>query len=565
VKRLAALGVAALSWAACGGTREETARRSVLLVTLDTTRADALSCYGGPPGQTPVLDALAAEGLLYERAYTPAPCTLSAHASLMTGLYPLRHGLRDNGIAALDPAAATLAEAARANGFQTAAFVGAVVLDRSLGLDQGFEHYEGPEARRSASGHPGERPAREVIDSALGWLAARERTRPFFLWVHLYDPHHPYTPQRAPPGESSEHARYLAEVSEVDAELGRLLAPLRADGSLAETLLVVTSDHGEAFGEHQELTHGAFVWNTTLRVPLIMRFPDGHRAGERTDELVSLVDLPPTMATAMAVALPGDIDGRSLLGPRADGLYFESYAGYLAFGWSPLAGWLDERGKYVHSSRPEFFDLARDPREEHDLASTRGAELARYRAAIAALAERPALIGTGGKGLDPELREGIQALGYAAAEPVEGPFPHPLAESKRPSPHERVGLWRESMVAKERMNRGRFEEAAEILARLVAVDGQNAFLRGELATALMRLKRHAEALDVLRMMLDAPGDGPPPPPQILYKLGVCAAKLGRRDEALRHLEEAVQRAPGEARYWKKLEAVRAGTGAEEDE
>ena len=551
----------------CGGTREEAPPRSVLLVTLDTTRPDALSCYGGPPGNTPVLASLAAEALLFENAYTPAPITLSAHASLLTGLYPLRHGLRDNGIAALDPAAHTLAEAARAAGVQTAAFVGAVVLDRALGLDQGFELYEGPEKRRSTSGHPTERPAREVIDSALAWLGARDRTRPFLAWVHLYDPHHPYEPRVPPAGKNGERERYLAEVHEVDAELGRLFDALRADGTWSETFVCVTSDHGEAFGEHQELTHGAFAWNTTLRVPLLLRAPDGWRVGERTDELASLVDLAPTLAQALGVALPGELDGRSLLQPHGSaGLYFETYTGYLAFGWSPLAGWIDARGKYVHSSRPELFDLARDPGEERNLLASGAADGEPYRAAIGALAERPALLGLdAAAALDAELRAGIQALGYAAVEAGEGAFPHPLAASTRPSPHERVGVWRESMVAKERMNRGRVDEAAEILARLVATDPQNPFLRSELATALMRLKRHAEALAALRPLAEGDAEGPAAHPQVFYKLGVCAAKLGQREQALAWLARAVELAPGEERFRARLEALRAGTSAAEDD
>jgi arylsulfatase A-like enzyme len=542
------------------GGREQ---HSVLLVTLDTTRADALSCYGERSGTTPAIDALAREGVLYERAFTNAPITLTAHASLLTGLAPPRHGLRDNGLAALDPAADTLAEAARAAGVQTAAFVGAVVLDRALGLDQGFVVYDGPPARRSHSGHPTERPAVDVIDAALAWLDGRERARPFFLWVHLYDAHHPYTPRRALPEGSSELERYLAEVSEMDAELGRLLARLRAEELLERTLVCVTADHGEAFGEHEELTHGAFCWNTTLRVPLVIRHPGRERAGERTQQLVSLVDLAPTLADALGARLAPDVDGRSLLAPRESehGAYFESYAGYLAFGWSPIAGWIDSYGKYVHSSRPELYDLAKDPGEERDLAAKSPPEtLARFQRAIAAVAEKSALAGRAGQVGD-ELRERIQDLGYAAVDPAGGEFPDPLEPNQRPSPHAMVSAWRESLLAQERLNRGRFDEAAEVLARLLAADPGNFFLRGQLGTALMRLKKHAEAMDALRPLLDAPRVSP----QVLYKLGVCAQKLGRRDEAARFLAQAVELAPDEARYREKLEQIRSGAPAREEE
>jgi arylsulfatase A-like enzyme len=553
-----------LSAGACGEPAPEVAAQSsVLLITLDTTRTDALSCYGARADTTPELNRLARESVLYERAFTPAPITLSAHASLLTGLYPLRHGLRDNGIAALDPEAHTLAEAARAAGIQTAAFVGAVVLDRALGLDQGFETYDGPTAARSTSGHPLERSAANVVDAALDWLERRDRARPFFLWLHFYDAHHPYTPRSAAAG-ASELERYLAEVSEVDTELGRLFGALRGAGLFDSTLVCVTADHGEAFGEHQELTHGAYCWNTTLHVPLLLRFPAGARGGERSRELVSLVDVAPTLAEALGVTLGPDVDGRSLGAPREPGLYFESYTGYLAFGWSPLAGWMDEQGKYVASSRPEFFDLARDPGEERDLAAEKGAALEPYRAAIGRLAARPALRGAGPEGaLDSDLRADIADLGYAAAQAVGSDFPHPLEPNQRPSPHERVGAWRESMVAKEKINRGRIEEGATLLTRLVGEDPNNGFLRGELASAWMKLKRFEDAYEVLRPLAEPPLASTTHA-QNFYKLGVCAVRLGRGDEAQRHLERAVELAPHEARYKVKLEQVRGGAAGNDE-
>jgi len=542
--------------------------RSVLLITLDTTRADALSCYGRESGTTPALDALAREGTLYERAFTVAPITLTAHTTLLTGLYPPRHGLRDNGIGALDASAHTLAEAARAAGVQTAAFVGAVVLDKAFALDQGFESYDGPPAQRSTSGHPFERPARAVVDGALAWLEKRDRARPFFLWLHVYDAHHPYTPQRALPPEASEHERYLAEVSEVDAELGRVFAALRAEAALDTTLVCVTADHGEAFGEHQELTHGAFAWNTTLHVPLLVRAPGLVPAGAREERLVSAVDVAPTLAEALGVALP-DADGRSLFLPEdaARGVYFESYAAFFAFGWSPIAGWLQGQEKYVHSSRPELFDLAADPGEERDLSAERGAEaLERFRAAIAAVAAAPELAGGAGE-VDDGLRAGIQELGYAGAASGRVALPHPLETAERPSPHAMVGAWRESMVAQERLNKGRNAEAAELLTRLHAGDPHNGFVAGLLATAHMRAKEYQQAMDVLRPLADAATAEPQitVQPQILYKLGQCALKLGRREEAATWLQRAVELAPSEARYRSKLAQARGEGGGKDTE
>jgi len=534
--------------------------RSVLLITLDTVRRDALSCYGERADTTPELDRLAREGVLYEQAYTTAPITLTAHASLLTGLYPLRHGVRDNGIATVAPAAETLAERARAAGAQTAAFVGAVVLDRTFGLEQGFDVYDGPPPQREL-GHPGERPASEVVDAALAWLGARDRARPFFAWLHCYDAHHPYVPRTPLAPGASELERYLAEVRELDAELGRLFAALRADGTLDETVVVVTADHGEAFGEHQELTHGAFGWNTTLAIPLVVRQPDDPRAGERDARLVSLVDLAPTLAEMLGTRMPDDIDGRSLSAPAGDGLYFETYAGFLSLGWSPLAGWIDAHGKYVHASRAEYFELARDPHEQEDRLDTLAPDaLESYRARIGALAARPAL--RAGEGaVDEELKRGIQGLGYAAFDATGGDVPHPLEPSNLPAPHDMVGPWRESMLAQERFNQGRHAEAAAIWTRLLETNPRNGFVRLSLATALMRLKRHAEAVSVLEPMLaDAVVQ-----PQVHYRLGVSLEKLGRHAEALVHLERAVTLAPRETRYREKLAALRAGESTSEDD
>ncbi len=549
----------------CGPAAGEGRRLSALLVTLDTTRADALSCYGVRAGTTPNLDRIAAEGLLYERAYTTVPITLPAHASLLTGLYPIRHGLRDNGIAALSSEARTLAEAASAAGFATAAFVGAVVLDRAFGLGQGFERYDGPALERSAEGHPAERPADAVIDESLRWFAARDRSRPFFLWVHLYDAHAPYEAEPLAPAASGDHGlgAYLGEVSRADRALGRLLDALRSEGELERTMICIAADHGEAFGEHLELTHGPFCWDTTLHIPLILRYPDRWRAGERTGELASLVDVAPTLAEALGLALGEGLDGRSLFrrsAPAERGLYFESYSGFLSFGWSPLAGWLDVHGKYLHASAPEFYDLAADPSEERDLASERGAALEPYRAALARVASAPALDAVRSAAIDDELENGIRALGYAGSgSPPEG-FPDPLAASDRPSPHRMVGLWRQSMSAQELLDQERFAEAEALQRRILGENPGNAFVRNQLATSLMRQRRFEEAL----AELEALPSGPVVQPQVLYKIGVCQERLGRREEALGNLRRAVELDPREPRFRKKLVEVLRAAGREEE-
>jgi len=280
--RLVAGLAAGLLAMACGDAQP--APRSALLITLDTTRADVLGPYGGPPGLAPTIERMAREGVVFERAYSVAPLTQPSHASMMTGLWPPVHGVRENGLNALPPAAETVAERARARGLQTAAFVAAVVLDAAFGLDQGFDTYVGPARKgESTTSHVAELPGDVVVDRALAWLSARERRKPFFLWVHLFDPHGPYTPPPAyqRQGRNEATSLYAGEVSFADAQVGRLLDALRADGTLEETFVLLVADHGEAFGEHGEPTHGAYVWDTTLHVPLILRYPHGARAGER--------------------------------------------------------------------------------------------------------------------------------------------------------------------------------------------------------------------------------------------------------------------------------------------
>ena len=436
VATLALLALAGL------GCRRPPERHSALLVTLDTTRADALSCYGNPERTTPELERLAAEGLCFDGAHTSAPLTLPAHASMLTGLAPPRHGLRVNGEQALAEEATTLAERAREAGIDAAAFVSAGVLGAAFGLGQGFEPYSVPDPPRAARrGHGAERPAAETVGEALAWLAARDTDRPFFLWVHLYDAHAPHV---APaPFAARFSTPYLGEVASMDRELGRLLAALRANGRERSTFVLVVGDHGEAFGEHGEVEHGLDVFETTLRVPLVGRWPDDDRrrpAGTRSDELVGVIDVAPTLAEALGLAPLPDVDGLSFYSgplPASRGLWFESYQGYLERGAAPLAGWMDTRGKYLHGSPPTWFDWRADPGETRDLLADHARDAELFRAEMRRLLAAPAL--TPHEPGDPEARAEVEALGYGgAAGPLES-FPDPLAPSAAPRAGPRDG------------------------------------------------------------------------------------------------------------------------------
>ncbi len=534
-----ALALLACAWAAaCGG--EKDACQSAVLVTLDTTRADALGCYGAPDDPTPALDALARRALLLERASTTAPLTLPSHCSMMTGLVPLRHTVRDNADRPLPASAVTLAERAREAGFRTAAFLGAVVLAPAFALDQGFDVYDAPEAGPDRP--HGDRRADEVIDRALAWLDARDEDERFLLWVHLFDPHTPYEP---PAAARRDLAPYAGEVSWMDRQLGRLLERLEAEGLSASTAVLVLGDHGEAFGEHDELTHGLFCYQTTLHVPMLLALPPGDaraRPGQRDARLASVVDVQPTLLDALGLEVPEGIDGLSLLAaaPPERGVYFESYTGYLSLGWSPLAGWRDARGKYLHSSRPQLFDVDRDPGEEQDLLPG-GAAVRPYQLALADVAHAPRLEESGAQSGSELVRE-LRGLGYTSVGGRRAALPDPLAPSDRPSPPDKAREHRETLAAVKRLNAGDVAGAQRVLARIAAESPHNLFVLDTLATSLMRQGLFEEALEPLQRLLEER----PERAASWADLGRSLAELERPEEAERALRRSLELEPGQA-------------------
>ncbi len=381
--------------------------RHLVLVTIDTLRADKVGAYGYDAARTPTIDALAAAGLRAERAFAAAPITLPSHASLLTGRYPPAHGARHNGMAMADDVP-TLATALQAAGFATGAFVAAFPLDRRFGLARGFDVY-GDRLPRHADGRPAdEREGQAVVDEALGWVRTVGDRR-MFLWVHLFEPHAPYG---RPGGGTSAAARYDGEVAEADRQVGRLLDGL---GALrASTLVVVSADHGEAFGEHGEIGHSLFVYDTTLRVPLVLQGPGVGPGVVARD--VSLVDVAPTMLGLLGVVVPAAIDGRAFAGPAAAAdtgadvpLYAETVAPFEDFGWSPLRAVRAGGLKYIQAPTPELFDLTSDAAETVNLVAARPKEAAAMRAEgerIAAAAR------AGASAVSPDARRRLQALGY---------------------------------------------------------------------------------------------------------------------------------------------------------
>ena len=540
---LLALGL--LVGSACSKKSPRSERTSALLITFDTTRFDALESFGGLEGLTPHIDALAEAGVAFDQAYSVTPMTQPAHASMMTGLYPPRHGVRINGHGPLPQSAQTLAELAGAAGYETAAFVSAVVLDSAFGLDQGFEVYDVP--RRGQAGGSGgyaSRNAGAVVDAALSWFEGRDPSRAFFVWVHVWDPHPPWDPKPEFFGPAQGNP-YLAAVAEADAELGRLLNTLEEDGTLDNTVVLLVSDHGEAFGEHGESSHSSHCYQSTIHVPMILCYPDRFGAGTRIDTVVSVADVQPTLAEAMDLRPAADLDGRSLYRvthPEERGAYIESYYGYMCFSWSPLSGWVGSEGKYLHSSRPEFYDVHADPSESQELFEQRREVAARYADRIAAVFARETLeADSAGPGIDESLRAELEQVGYASSGLGDEALPHPLAPSDLPSPRDGMEERTLTLAVLDMLKAGDYARAEEACRRILATNPGNAWALDRLAASLLRQKRLPEAVAPLRKIVQS-GRAT----VFTYcNLGGSLRALGQTEEALRYFELALELDPNE--------------------
>jgi len=411
-------------WAGLG-----VAKPNVVLITLDTTRADHLGCYGYPQATTPNIDALAGRGVVFAHASSVAPLTLPAHSSIMTGMQPTYHGVRVNGNTALGQSQDTLAEVLSKRGYQTGAFVGAFVLDGRWGLNQGFDHYDDRfdlKKFKHLDLAAVQRPGNEVMNAALAWLASHKQG-PFFAWIHLYDAHTPYEPPE--PFLSRYQAGglvglYDGEIAFADAQVGRLVSWLRAEAIDQKTVLVIIGDHGEGLGSHGEGTHGYYVYDYATHVPFLVVTPFDELRGIRVDSQVSSVDLFPTVLGLCGIGAGTKVQGRSLLPvlfhpetPVESYAYAESMTPNLQFGWSALHSLRSTRYKLIEAPRPELFDLSTDPGEETNVfdrnpavASRLLARLKRLMAETGQDAPTPE-----SADLDRETLERLAALGYVGA------------------------------------------------------------------------------------------------------------------------------------------------------
>jgi arylsulfatase A-like enzyme/cytochrome c-type biogenesis protein CcmH/NrfG len=516
---------------------------NVVLITIDTLRADHLGSYGYRGARTPNLDALAAAGVRFQSAYTPVPITLPAHAALLTGTYPTKNGMHDFSANKLGAGEVSLATVLRGAGYRTGAVVGSAVLDSRFGMNQGFDfYYDHFDFNRLLETNLDamERPGNEVMDQALAWLGKNGAHR-FFLWVHLYDPHYPYRPP-APYGEQFKANPYDGEIAFADVQVGRLVKSLQSKGLYGNTLVVVAGDHGEGLGEHDEKTHGFFIYNSTLHVPLIVKLParGGVKPRVVADD-VSLVDVMPTVLELLALDAPAGVQGKSrvaLLQGKApeepSELYSETFLPRLHFNWSELRGLQAGGYHFIDAPKPELYDLKNDPRELNNLFAAKKAVSEELRGKLTATIRRntPERETAEKTGLDPALAERLKSLGYAAFSGGSAPA---AAGAKLPDPKDRIAVYERISEAIEDSQQGRFAASAEKLRATLATESDSVPVHYLLGIDYFRLKDFPAAVRQFRRVLELSPDYA----LALFYLGLSYAYAGETDQAITALQRTL--------------------------
>jgi tetratricopeptide (TPR) repeat protein len=531
------LAIATLLLLSSCASREGREKRSIVLVTIDTLRADRLGAYGASAA-TPALDALAREGARFRNAFAQSPLTLPSHSSILTGTYPTHHGVRDNGFR-LPAEMETLAEILKGQGYQTAAFVGGFPVDSRFGLDQGFDLYDDSLGRSRSRVSFAERPASEVVALARSWLAGRGENL-HFVWVHLFDPHAPYNPAEPFPDD------YQGEVAYVDSALKDLLAAASPDAIVA-----VTADHGEGLGEHGEKTHSLFLYDSTLRVPWLLRGP-GVAPGTVVEETARSVDMLPTLLDLAGMKdACSHCQGRSLV-PALEGRvlppepsYAETYFPRLNLGWSELRSLRMDKWKYIEAPEPELYETATDPGETRNLASANPERVSELAAQLDRLEEATAAGGSAERVLDPETRAILRNLGYLSSERRRG------SERARPDPKSRLQVWEGIRSGMELVARGELDQAIEELEAATVAEPDLVLARTYLALAYFERGRYREAMEECGAVLArAPSDF-----EGTLLMGKSLLRLGRVAESRLVLERAAAIDEASPEPWVELAQI----------
>jgi len=449
---------------------------NVIVITLDTTRADRLPCYGRTDLETPTIDRFAASGVRFEKCFAQTPLTLPSHTTLMTGTLPLYHGVRDNGGFFVPQKLETMAELFKGRGYATGAFIAAYVLDSKWGLNQGFDTYfdrfDMSKFKRISLGTV-QRPANEVMDEALPWLEKKKGGK-FFAWIHLYDPHSPYEPP-APYDKMYADRPYLGEIAFADSQLKRLWDFLESNGLLRNTFIVFAGDHGESLGEHEEQSHGFFVYHAAVHVPLIIVTPFPKLQGVVSAEVTALVDVLPTVCDMTGLRVPAEVQGKSLL-PTFFGrrrketplAYSETFYPRFHYGWSDLKSVQNDRYKLILAPVPELYDVVADPREEKNLVYLEKRVYEKLNAEAEAFIRKASqnAYEMDTSKIDEETREKLSALGYV------GSFTDPakLKGKKLGNPKEKIVVFNALSEAREMGMNGKPEEAIKMIKDIIADD-----------------------------------------------------------------------------------------------
>jgi arylsulfatase A-like enzyme/Flp pilus assembly protein TadD len=527
---------------------------NVILITVDTLRADRLGCYGFSPDITPTMDMLAARGIRFENCIAQTPLTLPSHATILTGTLPIHHGVRDNGGFVVPPQLETIAETFKSAGYKTAGFVSAYVLDSKWGLNQGFDYYfDQFDLGRFEKISLGEvqRRAEETINEALSWLDKNSSGK-FFAWIHLYDPHTPYDPPEPYKSEFSTRP-YLGEIAYTDGQLARFWNYLESHNLLDNLFLVLASDHGESLGEHGETTHGFFVYQEGIHVPLIFVTPFKKFSGKNYPGVVTLTDVMPTILDMVGSRIPDQVQGQSLV-PFFSGrkkpvdrlAYAETFYPRYHYGWSELRSFQNNRHKLILAPVPELYDLDKDPEEEKNLVY---AEKKVYEqlTLLAEEFEKKA----GEKAIEPdftsvdeETREKLAALGYL------GSFVDPakLKGKKLADPKDKISIFNEISKARETGMAGNFDEAIAMLNKILQEDPTISDGFFALGNVYFKARRFKDAVEAFTRSLELKPDDS----FTVINIANCYAALNQLDKAEKFIQEQIKRGFDDPQFYHVL-------------
>lgn len=546
--------MAVLGWLWRGRARPAAADGPIILISIDTLRADRLPAYGYAAIRTPSIDRLVRDGVLFENAYSHSPQTLPAHTSILTGKLPFEHGVRDNIGFALKKGEHTLQQALRDRGYATGAFVSAHVLRREVGLDQGFDHYDDELPAASPDKPLGQvqRPGMDTLRAAVPWLKARTSPR-FFLFFHIYEPHRPY----APPGHVKASNPYDGEVEHADEIVGGLFEHLHDSKLYDRATIVLLSDHGEGLGDHGEDEHGVFLYRETIHVPLIVKLPGSRGAGRRVAAAVQHVDLMPTILELTGrlkpaftnggeagSSRPGSGPGRSLLpvlegaGTLADAtIYSEALSPRYHFGWSELYALSDDRYRLIRAPRDELYDLSNDPREKSSVAADRPRVRDAMRAALDGLISQGSV--TAPSPVSAEDRQKLAALGYVG---TQSGASLQLPGDRLPDPKDKIHVLRKYKQAGDLAGQRRLADATALYRELLRDDPEMTDVWLQLADVLIRRGRTVDAVEAYQEVVKRN----PKDPAGLTGVASGLLRLGRLREARSHAELASDVAPATA-------------------